>query len=339
MWTYIVRRACIGIVLLLTLSLVTFAMFLGSPNLNPAKKACGKNCNETQIAFTKKVLGYDQPVVTQWGSFVKGVVVGRDYPASKELREADPNGVSHCAAPCLGYSKINETPVNDVVKDAIPITLSLAMLAVVLWLLFGVLLGVVAAVFKGRVLDRLLVGLTLVAYAFPTFFIATILLKFGAVKWGLWPEPTYTAIADGGVGAWFAGLILPAITLALVYMASYTRITRAFVIESMQEDYIRTAKAKGLAQRKVLFKHGLRAALTPLVTMVGLDFAALLGGAIITESVFGYQGLGYRAVEANSQQDLPILVALVVLAGAFVIVANIVVDVLYAVIDPRVRLG
>lgn len=339
MWTYIFRRVCIGIVLLLTLSLVTFAMFLGSSDLNPAKKACGKNCTAAQVEFTKKVLGYDEPVVNQWASFVKGVAVGRDYPASAELREADPSGVTHCDAPCLGYSKINETPVNDVISDAVPITLSLAVIAVVIWLFFGVLLGVVAAVFKGRVLDRLVVAITLVAYAFPTFFIATILLRFGAVQWGLWPEPEYVSIADGGVFGWLGGVMLPAITLALVYIAGYTRITRAFVIESMQEDYIRTAKAKGLAPRKVLFKHGLRAALTPLVTMVGLDFAGLLGGAIITESVFGYQGLGYRAVEASNQQDLPILVALVVLAGAFVIVANIVVDVLYAVIDPRVRLA
>ena len=152
------------------------------------------------------------------------------------------------------------------------------------------------------------------------------------------PFPQYVSIAEGGVGPWFLSLLLPAITLALFFMAGYVRMTRAFVLESLSEDYIRTAKAKGLEPRKVLFKHGLRAALTPLVTMVGLDFAGLLGGAIITETVFNYYGLGALAVRANVTYDLPVLIGLLLLAGTFVIVANIIVDVLYAYIDPRVRL-
>ena len=181
-------------------------------------------------------------------------------------------------------------------------------------------------------------GLTLVAYAFPAFFIGTFMLKFVAIKWGLVPFPQYVSIAEGGVGQWLLNLLLPAVTLALLYLAGYVRMTRAFVLESLSEDYIRTAKAKGLAPRKVLFKHGLRAALTPLVTLIGLDFASLLGGAIITETVFSFHGLGALAVRANVSYDLPTLIGLLLIAGGFVIVANIVVDVLYAYIDPRVRL-
>ena len=151
--------------------------------------------------------------------------------------------------------------------------------------------------------------------------------------------PYYVSIAEGGVGGWLKNLLLPALTLALVFLASYVRMTRAFVLESLGEDYIRTARAKGLKSRTVLFKHGLRAALTPLVTMTGIDFGTMLGGAIITEQVFAYPGLGLLTVQSSEAWDLPTIIGIVMVAGAFVIVANIVVDIAYAFIDPRVRLG
>jgi peptide/nickel transport system permease protein len=226
-----------------------------------------------------------------------------------------------------------------VIAEAAPISISLALVAMVIWVVFGVLFGLLAAITKGSLIDRGIVGLTLVVYAFPSFFIAIFLLKYVAIKWQLLPFPKYESIAEGGLWGWLVNLLLPATTLALLYIAGYVRITRAFVLESLSEDYVRTAKAKGLGQRKVLFKHALRAALTPLVTMVGLDFAGLLGGAIITERVFSFYGLGGLAVRANQSSDLPVLVALLMLAGAFVIFANIIVDVLYAYIDPRVRLS
>lgn len=338
MWSYIVRRCLVGLLLLLALSLVTFFLFFASP-VDPARYACGKNCSEEQRDQARKALGYDQPVHVQWGQFMKGIVAGRDFPADPELRAAAPEVVTHCEAPCLGYSHLNAKTVNELVVEAAPISISLAVVALVMWLIGGVLFGIMAAVFKGSFIDRGIVGLTLVAYAFPTFFIAVFFLKFLAVKWELFPYPSYTSIAEGGVWEWFANLLVPAFTLALVFMAGYVRMTRAFVLESMEEDYIRTAKAKGLKQRKVLFKHGLRAALTPLVTMTGLDFATLLGGAIITESVFAYPGLGLLTIQASNAWDLPTIIGVVVLAGAFVIVANIIVDISYAFIDPRVRLG
>lgn len=338
MWAYIVRRCFVGLLLLLALSLVTFFLFFAGP-VDPARFACGKNCSEEQRDQARKALGYDKPVYEQWALFMKGVVAGREFPADEELRRAAPETVTNCEAPCLGYSHLNSATVNDLVKDAAPISISLAIVALVMWLVGGVLFGIMAAVFKGSFIDRGIVGLTLVAYAFPTFFIAVFFLKYVSVKWGVFPYPSYTTIAEGGVGSWLVNLLVPSFTLALVFMAGYVRMTRAFVLESLEEDYIRTAKAKGLKQRKVLFKHGLRAALTPLVTMTGLDFATLLGGAIITESVFAYPGLGLLTVQASNAWDLPTIIGVVVLAGAFVIVANIIVDISYAFIDPRVRLG
>ncbi|WP_418063217.1 ABC transporter permease [Pimelobacter simplex] len=349
MLAYIIRRVFVGVVMLLAMSLVTFILFFSSP-VDPAQFACGKNCSPVQREQARKSLGYperNQGVwesnikgpAKMWADFTKGLVAGRQFPADEELRKAAPANVVDCAAPCLGYSTYSVRTVNSMVTEALPITFSIALAAVILWVFFGVLIGVLAAVTKGSFLDRGIVGTSLFLYAFPAFFIGTFLLRYISIKWDLYPVPAYTAIADGGIGKWASNLLLPAITLALLYMASYVRMTRAFVLESQSEDYIRTARAKGLKTPKILFKHSLRAALTPLVTMVGLDFASVLGGAIITETIFNFNGLGKLAVSANTNYDLPVLIAIVLIAGAFVITANIIVDILYAFIDPRVRVG
>ena len=337
MVAYIVRRLISGVLLLIVMSMVTFLLFFSGP-LHPENQACGKNCSEALKAQTKKALGYDKPVVVQWADFAKGIVVGRQYPDDVALRKEAPELVSDCAAPCLGYSKVYSENVTTIIKDAIPISLSIALMAFMLWIVGGLSLGVIAALTKGSVIDRGLVGMSLLFYAFPTFFTGLFILKFISIKWQLFPIPEYISIADGGVVAWATGLFLPGLTLALVYMAGYVRMTRAFVLETTTEDYIRTARAKGLAPRRVLFKHTMRAVLTPLVTMAGLDLAALMGGAIITESVFNYQGLGKLVVLASEKLDLPLTVGIVLLLASFVILANIIVDVLYALIDPRVRL-
>ncbi|NYI77767.1 ABC transporter permease [Nocardioides panzhihuensis] len=338
MVAYIIRRVIVGLLMLVAMSFIVFALFMKNP-VDPAQFSCGKNCPPERIEETRKALGYDQPLLVQWGSFAKGVVVGRDYPANEAMREANPELVTECAAPCLGYSQQLQMTVNAEIAEAAPISISIAMVAVTIWVIFGVLFGVLAAIVKGSLLDRGVVGGTLALYAFPTFFVGALLINFVAIKWGIFPAPGYVSIAEGGVGQWLVQLLLPGFTLAVVYMAGYVRMTRAFVLESMSEDYIRTAKAKGVKSPKVLFKHALRAALTPLVTMFGLDFAAVLGGAIITEDVFNYYGLGKLAVTANETFDLPTIVGLVLLLGSLVILANIIVDILYAFIDPRVRVA
>lgn len=336
MLAYIIRRVIVGVVMLIVMSLVTFLLFFASP-VDPAQFACGRNCTPDLREQARKSLGYDQPTLVQWGGFLKGVVAGRDYPLDPQLRKDHPEQVTHCSAPCFGYSVEEQQTVNQLIGTAAPVSISVGVLAVIIWILFGILLGVTAAVFKGTLIDRGVVGASLALYAFPTFFIGGLLLNFVAIKWKLYPVPSYTSIADGGVFLWLQNLLLPALTLAVFYMAAYVRMSRAFVLESMGEDYIRTARSKGLVGRKVLFKHGLRAALTPLVTMAGLDFASVLGGAIIAESVFNFQGLGKLAVDASKRWDLPTEVGLVLLLGSVVVLANIIVDILYAFIDPRVR--
>ena len=338
MSAYIVRRLVSGFILVVLMSLVTFLLFFASP-IDPARVSCGKNCSPALQEQTSKALGFDDPVIVQWADFVKGIVQGREYPDDPALRKTAPQTIAHCPAPCLGYSKLQNETVTALVSDAFPISLSLALVAFLMWMVGGVVFGVSAALKKGTIIDRGIVGLSLVFFAFPTFFVGLFLYKFVAITWQLVPIPAYSSIADGGVFTWLNGLLLPSLTLALFYMAGYVRMTRAFVLESMGEDYLRTAKAKGLAPRRVLVKHSMRAALTPLVTMAGLDLAGLMGGAIITETVFNYNGLGKLAVNATQSLDLPLTVGIVLLLATFVILANIIVDVLYAFIDPRVRVG
>jgi len=335
MFAYIIRRLFSGVIMLLLISLVTFILFFATP-VNPAQLTCGKNCTPALIEQNAKALGYDKPMIVQWGDFLKGVVVGRDFPDDKALAKTHPELIAHCPAPCLGYSPLNSATVNDELKPRIPVSLSIAVVAFVLWILFGVGFGIIAALRRGKFLDKFLVGLALVFYSFPSFFIGLFLLQFVALKWQLTGVPAYTPLTQNPA-QWLSGLILPAVTLALVLMAGYTRLTRAFVLESLGQDYLRTATAKGLGPRTILFKHTLRAALTPIVTQAGLDLAILAGGTIITEQVFNFQGVGKLTVQAATTWDLPTTVGVVILLSTFVIVSNLIVDILYGVIDPRVK--
>ncbi len=338
MFAYTVRRLISGLVLLLVMTLITFVLFFSSP-VDPARFTCGKNCTPALIEQNRKALGYDEPVLVQWADFLKGIFAGRTYPDDEALQKAAPEQVIECPAPCLGYSPKSNTLVLDEIQSRAPISASLAIAAFLMWIIGGVTLGATAALLKGTVVDRAIVGMTLFFFAFPTFFIGLFLYTYVALKWELVPLPVYTPIAEGGFTAWLTCLILPATTLALFYLAGYVRMTRAFVLESMGEDYLRTAKAKGLEKRRILFKHTMRAALTPLVTLAGLDLASLLGGAIITETVFNYQGLGALAADSARNYDLPMTVGIVIVLSSLVIVSNIIVDILYAFIDPRVRVG
>ncbi len=334
MFAYIVRRVFSGFVMLLAMTLVTMALFFSGP-VNPARVMCGKNCTPELIAQTKKALGYDKPVLVQWRDFAVGLVAGRHYPDDKALAKTHPEMIADCPAPCIGYSTISTQTVASAVGRAFPVTASLAFAAFIMWMVFGVGMGITAALFKGRLVDRGIVGFSLIFYAFPTFAIGLTFAIIAIRVFGY--SPAYQSIADSGVGGWLQGLFLPSLTLALVYIAGYVRLTRAFVIETTSEDYLRTARAKGLRPSRILAKHTMRAALTPIVTAAGLDLGGLLGGAIITETVFNYNGLGKLAVMSTQTYDLPIIVGIVLLAASFIITANIVVDILYAFIDPRVK--
>lgn len=338
MWAYVVRRLVVGVVLLLGVSLVTFALFFAAP-ADQAKAACGKTCTQAQVEITERALGYDKPVVVQWGKFVKGLVVGRSFPDDKALEKSNPELITQCDAPCLGYSKNRGTTVNELIADAAPVSISLAVVAVIIWLVLGVGLGIIAAVTKGTLIDRGLVGLTLVIYAFPTFFIGFFFLKFMAIRWKIFDIPSYVSIADGGVGAWLSGLMLPSFTLALVFLASYVRMTRAFVLESMGEDYIRTARAKGLPEWRVLAGHALRNAALPMITILGLQLPTLLGGALVTETVFTWPGMGRLFLDSISYRDYPVVMGVLMFSATMVLLGSLLADILYAAADPRIRLG
>ncbi len=337
MFAFTVRRLVSAFVMLIIVSIVTFSLFVALPT-NPARLACGQRCTPEIVENVSHTLGYDQSLPRQYGAFVSGIFSERKFPDDPVQERNAPDTIVHCPAPCLGYSYAQSRPVTDMIKEALPITVSIAFVAFVMWMVVGVSLGIVAALTRGTWLDRGLVGASLVGYSLPTFFLGLLLLNFVAISWGLWPVPSYVPLREDPVG-WLVNLILPALTLAFIYAATYVRLTRAYMLETMSEDYVRTARAKGVPRLAIILKHGLRAALTPIVTQAGLDLGVLLGGAVITETIFNYNGIGKLALDAVRNLDLAIIVPLVLIAAAFVILANLIVDLLYAAIDPRVRLA
>lgn len=328
MFPYIVRRIIIMIFMLTILSIVTFLLFNAVPT-DPARLTCGKVCTPEIVAANRIRLGLDQPLYTQYFEWIKGIFVGRTYGSGSATFE--------CSTPCLGYSFRNGEEVTVMILDAIPVTMYLAIGAFTLWMLVGISSGIVAARHHGKWQDRTIMGVSLIGYSLPVFFVGLLLLVFVIVRWNLLPYPDYESPFDDPV-AFFQTMLLPWVTLAILYAAYYARLTRSQMLETMGEDYIRTARAKGLSERVVFRKHALRAGLTPIVTSAGLDLAGLLGGAVITEYIFSLPGLGRLAIGAVTEYDLPTITATVLIAAVFVIVSNLIVDILYAAIDPRVRL-
>jgi peptide/nickel transport system permease protein len=333
--TYIVRRLIAAVILLLVVSLVTFGIFFLVPRLagqtpdQLAVQYVGKNPSPEAIAAVKHKLGFDKPVIVQYGRFVKGIVFGAhyDYGPDKE----------YCPPPCFGYSFKSHEPVWPLMLDRLPVTISLAIGASILWLGAGVAVGVVSALRRGSWLDRMGMTIALAGVSLPIFFTGLLSLALFSYHWEIFPNVHYVPFTDNPL-LWGRNLVLPWVTLAFLYAALYARLTRASMLETMGEDYIRTARAKGLRERQVVVHHGLRAALTPIVTIFGLDIGLLLGGAVLTESTFSLPGIGKFAVDSVQQNDLPAVLGVTLLAAFFIIIASLVVDILYAVVDPRVRL-
>jgi peptide/nickel transport system permease protein len=317
------------VLMLIALSMITFLIFNALP-ADPAALTCGKSCTPQIIEANRHRLGLDKPLVNQYGDFVKGIFVGRTYGEGAAQFE--------CSVPCLGYSFRKGEDVTSLLKKRFPVTLQLAIGGFILWIVSGVGIGIIAALKRGKWQDRTIMGVALIGYSFPSFFIGLLLVFFVKIKWGIIGFDDPGSFFDSPK-TWFAGYILPWISVALINAAFYSRLTRNQMLETLGEDYIRTARSKGLPERTVIGRHALRAGLTPIVTAAGLDLAGLLGGAIITEQVFGLDGVGKMAITSVIDSDLPIITATVLVAATFVIVANLVVDILYAVIDPRVRLA
>jgi peptide/nickel transport system permease protein len=332
--TFIVRRLIATFFLLIVVSMITYAVFFlipriaGQNSYQLATQYVGRNPTRSAVLQIEDKLGLNEPIWVQYGRFIRGVVFGEHYNAG--------TSTTYCPPPCFGYSFKSQEPVWPQMVSSMPVTISLAIGAAVLWLVGGVAVGVISALRRGTFFDRFSMGLALAGVSLPIFFTGLIALELFSYKWPIFPNVTYVSILTNPF-LWARNLVLPWITLAFLYAALYARLTRAGMLETMSEDYIRTARAKGLPERTVIVRHGLRAALTPIVTIFGMDLGALLGGAVITEHTFSLNGLGQFTILAIDNQDLPEILGVTMLAAFFIIIANLGVDILYAVVDPRVR--
>jgi peptide/nickel transport system permease protein len=324
---FLIRRLLSAALVLLAVSVLSFLMFFALPR-DPVTAMCPKNCNTERLERVRQELGLSDPIYQQYLGYMKGIFVGRDLNSALGGR---------CDAPCLGYSYVNSEPVTRTITRVLPVSLSIVIPAAVLWLALGVGLGMISALRRGTLLDRLAIGFSLTGASLQLYFVGAVLLLVFSYTLHVLPVPHYTSIVRNPLD-WADGLVLPWVTLAFLFSAIYARLSRAQMLETLSEDFVRTARAKGLPKSTVYGRHALRAAITPIVTIAGMDVGAALGGTVVTETTFGLQGLGRTVWDAVREGDLPTLMATVLIAAAFVVVANMVVDLLYAVIDPRVRL-
>jgi peptide/nickel transport system permease protein len=334
--TFVVRRLIISVLLLVIVSMTVFAIFFLVPRLvgqtpeGMALRYVGRDATPQAVQGAMRRLHLDDPIYVQYGRFVKGIVVGQDYSLGPQQ--------ARCPAPCFGYSFNNNQPVWGTLVDRLPVTASLAFGASILWLTSGVAVGVLSALRRGSVFDRAAMSVALAGVSLPIYFTGLVSLSLFSYTFGLFPGGgSYTPFFENPL-KWAYALVLPWVTLAFLYAALYARLTRAGMLETMGEDYIRTARAKGLPERTVVTKHALRSSLTPIITIFGLDLGLLLGGAVLTESTFSLPGLGKLVIDGIRNNDLPVVLGVTMFAAFFVVIANLVVDVLYAAVDPRVRL-
>ncbi len=318
MLAFFIRRVLWGIVTLICVIFLTFLIFRIFPAANPAQLLAGKGATPQQIAYIKKELGLDHSWVVQFWLYLKNIVLHFN----------------------LGTSFYTDRPVLHTIAGSLSATVSLTVGAGILWLLFGIPVGIISAIKRGTFIDRAAMSAALTFVSMPSFWFALIVIYLVAKSVGLisfLPGPGSYVGLTANPAKWFTSLILPWLVLSLTQAAIYSRLLRGNLLEVMGQDYIRTARAKGLSERRVIWRHGVRAAITPMMTVLGLDLGALLGGAVITERIFEIHGVGLLNITAIGSSDFPIVQGTTLLAAMFVVLANIVVDVLYAYVDPRVR--
>jgi peptide/nickel transport system permease protein len=313
----LLRRVLFGLLVMWFVATLVFTLYFVAPT-DVARTLAGRQATEQTVELVRQRLGLDQPLHIQYVRFL-----GR-------LAKGD-----------LGDSFVNSVPVTSIIRRDLPITASLALGAAVLWLLMGVAAGVLAARRPRSLADRAVTGTSLFFYSMPTFLLGQLFLLFLFYRLSLagvriFPPSGYVPLSQNAV-EWARHLILPWMALALVTAATYARLTRGAMLDVLGEDYIRTARAKGISERRVTYRHALRAALAPIATQFGIDVGVLLGGAVVTEQVFGLPGLGREAVLAITTEDLPVIMGIALVASFTVVCASIVVDLCYALIDPRVR--
>jgi peptide/nickel transport system permease protein len=331
---FIIRRLFAAVILLVIVAAITFAIFFilpkagGQTNYSLAVQYVGRNPTRSDVLQMEHYLGLTRPLYLQFWHYLSAIVVG------EHLRSA--GSTLWCPPPCFGYSFKSQQPVWPQMVSAIPVTLSLAIGAAVIWLTSGVGIGIISALKRGSIFDRLSMGVALAGVSLPIFFTGLVALALFSYHWAIFPNLTYVGITQNPL-EWAKNLVLPWLCLAFLYAALYARLTRAGMLETMGEDYIRTARAKGLRERTVVMKHALRAVMTPILTIFGLDLGLLVGGAVITEYTFSLHGLGLFTIEAINNQDFPEIMGVVLLASFFIVMANLLVDIAYAFVDPRVR--
>lgn len=319
MGRYVIRRCLWVILVVLAVTMITFAIFFVMPPSDPAVRLAGKQPTPELVETVKKQLGLDKPVYHQYALFVKRLFLG------------DEGGW-----PGLGRSYDSGVYVRDEMFSRAPVSFQLAIGAAVIWLLMGITIGIISALRRRTIVDRLAMGFALFGVSAPVFWLGLMGLFIFWQHLGWLPGTGYTSLTDDPAD-WFKHMILPWIVLALLYAAYYARMVRGNLLETLGEDYIRTARAKGLPERTVIGKHGLRASLTPIATLFGIDIALLLGGAIITETVFNLPGIGQWVIGSTVSGDLPPVLGVTVMASFLVAFMSLVVDIVYAWLDPRVR--
>ena len=337
MITYIIRRLFAAVILLFVISLITFFIFYVFPKLGGqtteslAAQYVGKSQNPQAVQAIIHRFGFDQSIWVQYGRYVKGIFTGYDYSTGAQQ--------VHCPAPCLGYSfRDNQLVWQEKIVHWLPVTLSLSIGASVMWLVFGVAVGVASALRRGTWIDRGGMFIALAGVSLPVYFVGPLAVLVFVENWHIFPDPGWIA-PSSNLWQWFWHLLLPWAVVAFGLAALYARLMRVGMLDTLNEDFIRTARAKGLSDRKVTYKHALRAGLIPVITIFGLDVAAMLAGAIFTERIFDLPGLGNLVLESLNNYDLPVIMGTVLVASVFLVAANLVVDIVYSVIDPRVRLS
>jgi peptide/nickel transport system permease protein len=324
---FIAYRLLGVIVVLAIIAAITYAIFYLLPT-NPAQLSCGRPCTPENLARAKSFMGVDLPWFEQLWNFLKGIVVGRTFGSGQAQVD--------CPAPCFGYSFQQNATVTDLILSRFPVTASIAVGAAILWLVFGVAGGVVSALRRGTGLDRAVMTVAIAGVSTPSYLVGLLAILLFGFTLQILPTGGYVPFTDDPV-QWFLHLLLPWFTLAFISGGIYARLTRGQMLEVMGEDYIRTARAKGLTESKVVVRHELRNALIPVVTIFGLDLGALLGGAVIAEKVFSMQGLGAMLIDAVHSLDLQLVVGFTLFSAFLIVIANLIVDLVYGIIDPRVK--
>ncbi|MDQ1016427.1 ABC transporter permease [Streptomyces afghaniensis] len=325
---FVLRRAAGAVVTLLAISVIVYVVFYVTPG-NVAQITCGPRCSPEQVHQVARQLNLDDPLFLRYWHFLQGLVAGQDYSTGTSVR--------HCSAPCLGLSYQSDQQVTQLIWTKLPVSLSLVSGAMVLWLLLGVGTGMLSAWRRGRFSERVLTGVTLAGTATPVFVIGLVLMIVVCGELRLLPFPQYVALTDDPE-QWAWNLLLPWLSLALIEAAAFARLTRASMLETLAEDHIRTFRAYGVGERSIVGRHALRGAFAPVIALNANNVGSAIGGAVLTETLFGLPGIGQELVHAVNVVDLPVVVGMVLVIGFFVVLANAVADVLYAVADRRVVL-